>query len=246
MGRRRKTRKISKKFDGHELLEQAIASKWGGRLTAEAILAGSVKPATPIQVRVENVSQLFDTLDPFPFPERDLDKDAEEYIVGWARELPHDEPISIVIHVPSAELSKHDPHLLAEALNRYFDYRAGIVTRDLNELFRIGRIALLIGLAVLGFCLTTAQFAGRRLGETPFSRFIQESLIILGWVANWKPIEIFLYDWWPLARRRNLYRRLAQATVQLKAYDAAASGQREAASTGSEAEKAPPRRRGFS
>jgi hypothetical protein len=38
--------------------------------------------ATPIEIRVENVSQLFDTLDPFPFPERDLDSDTEEYIVG--------------------------------------------------------------------------------------------------------------------------------------------------------------------
>jgi hypothetical protein len=143
-------------------------------------------------------------------------------------------------------LSKHDPHLLAEALNRFFEYRAGIVTRDLNELFRVGRIALLIGLAVLGFCLTAAQFAGGRLGYTPFSRFIQESLIILGWVANWKPIEIFLYDWWPLARRRNLYRRLARATVQLKAYDATASDMRDRLGTESPAERAPARSREFS
>src|SRR5258705_7476703 len=114
-------------------------------------MADSANSATPIQVRVEKVSQLFDTLDPYPFPERDLDKDAEEYIVGWARELPRDQPITIVIHVPSAELSKQDSRLLAEALNRYFDYRARIVTRDLNEVFRIGRPALLIGFAVLAF-----------------------------------------------------------------------------------------------
>jgi hypothetical protein len=136
--------------------------------------------------------------------------------------------------------------LLAEALNRYFDYRAGIVTRDLNELFRVGRTALLIGLAVLGFCLTAAQFAGRRLGETPVSRFIQESLIILGWVANWKPIEIFLYDWWPLVRRRNLYRRLAQATVQLKAYDAGTPRVRDRIDPESPAERTPARSRELS
>jgi hypothetical protein len=209
-------------------------------------LAVNTNSTTPIQVRVENVAQLFDTLDPFPFPERDLDKDAEEYIVGWARELPRDEPITIVIHVPSAELSKHDPHILAEALNRYFEYRTGIVIRDLNELFRIGRTALLIGLAVLGFCLTAAQFAGRRLDDTPFSRFIQESLVILGWVANWKPIEIFLYDWWPLVRRRNLYRRLARASVELKPYEAAASAAYERVQPGGVTEIPPARSRGFS
>jgi hypothetical protein len=152
----------------------------------------------------------------FPFSERDLDKDAEEYILGWARELPHDQPISIVIHVPSGELSKHDLNSLMGALNRFFDYRAGVIVRDLHELFRMGRTAMLIGLVVLALCLTAARVGGSLLGEGPIGRFLQESLIILGWVANWKPIEIFLYDWWPLLRRRNLYRRLAAATVEFK------------------------------
>jgi hypothetical protein len=176
------------------------------------------KTPTPIEVRVENVAQLFDTLDPFPFPERDLDQDAEEYIVGWARELPHDQPITLIIHLPAGEVSKQDTLAVGGALSRYFDYRVGIVSRDLNELFRVGRTALLIGLSVLAFCLAAAQFIVRQMGETPLSGFAQQSLIILGWVANWKPIETFLYDWWPLARRRNLYRRLAQATVELKPY----------------------------
>lgn len=33
---------------------------------------------TAIEIKVEEVSQLFNTLDPFPFRERDLDKDAED------------------------------------------------------------------------------------------------------------------------------------------------------------------------
>jgi hypothetical protein len=39
-------------------------------------------------------------------------------------------------------------------------------------------------------------------------------------VANWRPIEIFIYDWWPIVRKRNLYRRLAAAKVELKPYPA--------------------------
>ena len=179
-------------------------------------MAEHKQPAT-IELRVENISQLFDTLDPFPFPERDLDSDAEEFIVGWARELPHDDPIKLIIHV-AAPASEKESRLIPDSLNRYFEYRAGIISRDLNELFRIGRIALLIGLSVLALCLAAAQFTARRIGDTPLGGFIQQSLIILGWVANWKPIETFLYDWWPLVRRRNLYRRLAQASVELRHY----------------------------
>jgi hypothetical protein len=170
----------------------------------------------PIEVRVEKLSQLFDTLDPFPFRERDLDKDAEEYIVGWAREFARDQPLHIVIHAPEYELNSEYANELSSALCRYFNYRAEIIGRDLNELFRVGRLSLLIGLTVLAVCVLASRTAVAVLGSGNISRFTEEGLIILGWVANWKPIEIFLYDWWPLARRRDLYSRLAAAAVELR------------------------------
>ena len=43
-----------------------------------------------------------------------------------------------------------------------------------------------------------------------------EGLLILGWVAMWRPIEVLLYDWWPLARRRTLLRRLATIPVEVR------------------------------
>jgi hypothetical protein len=171
-----------------------------------------------IEVRVEQVAQLFDSLDPFPFLEKDLDKDAEEYIVGWARELPRDIPISIIVHLPAKEAAGKAANELGAALDRYFDYRADIISRDLNDMFRLGRVSLAIGVVVLAGCLTLSQTIPAVIGTGPLTSFAEESLIILGWVANWKPIQIFLYDWWPLLRRRNLYRRLASASVTLRPY----------------------------
>jgi hypothetical protein len=55
-----------------------------------------------------------------------------------------------------------------------------------------------------------------RFGDDRWGQIVQEGLIIVGWVANWRPIEIFLYDWWPIVRRRRLYRRLASATVEVR------------------------------
>ena len=169
-----------------------------------------------IEIRVDQVSQLFDSLDPFPFRERDLDSDAEEYIVGWARELPRDRPLEIMVHLPEAEADTPAARELGEALARFFAYRADVTGRDLNELFRVGRMSLLIGLAVLGLCLAAGQIVTGRFGPSFVGRFVEEGLIIVGWVANWRPIAIFLYDWWPLARRRRLYERLAGAAVVLK------------------------------
>ena len=64
---------------------------------------------------------------------------------------------------------------------------------------------------MLGGRLVSGVFG---LGDV--SSFFAEGLIILGWVANWRPIEIFLYDWWPLAQRRQLYLRLAEAKVEVR------------------------------
>ncbi len=168
-----------------------------------------------IEVRIQKVAQLFNSLDPSPFHERDLDQDAEDYIVGWARELPSDVPLKIVIHLPEEARREAEEHDVSSALANYFTERALFQQRELNELFRIGRRYLLIGSTALVVCLLGSRAARTMLGGGPIAAILAESLVFLGWVANWKPIEIFLYDWWPLTRRRDLFRRLAKATVQL-------------------------------
>ncbi len=177
-----------------------------------------------IELRVDNIAQLFHTLDPFPFRERDLDKEADDYIVSWARELAADQPINIVIHIPDSEAQTTGARELCEAFGRYFSDRAGVLQRDLNELFRVGRRSLGIGVTILIACLASAHLAGDYLIETPFKRLVEESFLILGWGSELAPLEIFLYDWWPLARRRDLYRRLSTATVEPKPYPVATSG----------------------
>ena len=167
-----------------------------------------------IELRVEKIAQLFHTLDPFPFRERDLDREAEDYIVGWARELPADQKIRIVVHFPDSDIQKAASRELGEAFKRYFFYRADTLQSDLNELFRVGRRSLGIGVIVLMVCLVAAHLTGGFLNEAPVRRLVEESFLLLGWVANWRPLEIFLYDWWPIARRRDLYRRLAGAVVE--------------------------------
>ncbi len=174
-----------------------------------------------IELRVDDIAQLFHTLDPFPFRERDLDREAEEYIVGWAREFPARQAIRIRIHHPDTEVQAKEALELREAFHRYFSERAAAIQRDINELVRVGRRSLAIGLTILVLSLLLAHFAVGVLFENPWRRLLEESLLILGWVANWRPLEIFLYEWWPLARRRDLYARLAEADIEARPYAAA-------------------------
>jgi hypothetical protein len=54
-------------------------------------------------------------------------------------------------------------------------------------------------------------------GTNTFSRVLKESLVIGGWVAMWRPMQIFLYEWWPLVRRGHIYRNLSLAKVHVVA-----------------------------
>jgi hypothetical protein len=118
---------------------------------------GDQRPtANAIEIRIEKIAQLFHSLDPFPFREKDLGNDAEEFIVGWARELPPDKPLRIVVHLPETEASTPEAHELGAALTQYFGYRARVIALDLKELFRVGRRAMAIGLTVLSFSVITS------------------------------------------------------------------------------------------
>jgi hypothetical protein len=171
-----------------------------------------------IEIRVGKLAQLFHDLDPYPFREKDLDKDAEEFIVSWMRELPRDRPFKIVVHMPEEQLALPEAQDVRPAVKQFFAYRAQVMTLELKELFRIGRRSLAIGFAVLFLSVLASQTIARRIEPRALGKVIEESLLIFAWVANWRPIEIFLYDWWPIVRRRDLFRRLGEAEVELRPY----------------------------
>lgn len=169
-----------------------------------------------IAIRIKAIDHLFNSIDPSPFREKDLDSNVEEFLVGWVRELPRDATFTIVVHVPPEEAARPEAARIGEAVAHYFDYRAEVAVGELRELFHIGRRALAISLVVLVACLFGSQIGAATIPDRTLARVLEESLIIVGWVANWRPIEIFLYDWLPIRRRIRLFRRLAAAPVQIR------------------------------
>jgi len=171
-----------------------------------------------IEIRLSSIEQLFQTLDPSPFREKDLDNDVEDFIVSWARELRADLPFRIVVHLPEKQLTRPEAREIGPAITGFFRYSAQQVGLELKELFRVGRRSLAIGIAVLVTAIIASQMVAHKFEPRPLGKVLEESLIIFAWVANWRPTEIFLYEWWPIARRRRLYQRLAAAKIELKPY----------------------------
>lgn len=169
-----------------------------------------------IAIRVKAIAQLFNSFDPSPFNEKDLDPGVDDHIVGWARELPPDSRFSIAVYLPPEEVAAPEAGGIGEAFKHYFNDRADAAAGEQRELFRIGRTSLMIGIAVLTACLTASQWLAPLLPGETLSRIAEESLILVGWVANWRPIEIYLYAWWPIRRRMRLFRRIAAAPVAVR------------------------------
>ena len=175
-------------------------------------------PVSPhvIEVHLKTAEQLYNSLDPSPFHERDLDEKAERYIVGWAREARGTQPVQLVVTLPDALHRGEAERRIPEAIHNHFGYRALQAQQDLHELLRIGRRSLAIGVIILMLCFGAIRYLSLVTDQTAIIRLIEESLLILGWVANWRPLEIFLYDWWPIRRQILLFRRLAEMPVNVR------------------------------
>lgn len=149
--------------------------------------------------------------------EKDLDDDAEEFIVSWAQEYSLDEPIRLRIHLdqwPPEPEGQDARETIKNAVHHHFSHRAEITNLELKRLLNQGRTSLLIGAVFLSACLVASQMlVGRDVGTG--AAILRESLTIAGWVAMWRPMQIYLYDWWPVRRRRRVYTKLSRMSVEV-------------------------------
>ena len=168
-----------------------------------------------IELKLRTVTQLFNALDPSPLGDKDLDGAVEEFIVSWAQELPQRCELCLRIRVDTPPPPTHTAPVVEEAVRHYFAYRASISRLELRQLLKRGRMSLVIGLSFLSACLLLGELIQQYAPHGVFLAIPREGLTIGGWVALWRPMEIYLYDWWPIRRRVRLLDRLGRMEVQL-------------------------------
>lgn len=176
--------------------------------------------ATPLEpvvldLHVAELRQLFNSMDPAPFRQRDLDPKAQAYIVEWAQEAPAGRPLELVVQVDAESVTPADAAMLEEAVDEYFRQRALTTWRGLRKMFRTGRISLLIGVLFVGTATIVGESIASFVSKGRYATLIHDSLVIGAWVALWRPMEIFLYDWWPVRAEARLYERLSELDVRL-------------------------------
>lgn len=166
-----------------------------------------------VEIRIDQLEQLFDNLDPAPFWRRDLDEEAAAYILESVKELPAGAPVRILVYLPTEHLAEAQA-LVSTSLESYFLYRARVHRQRLRKELQRGRISLAVGLSFLTVCFLLSQALSdvNSFG----SHILREGLLIMGWVAMWRPIETFLYEWWPHLNQARHHERVAQLPVEVR------------------------------
>lgn len=166
-----------------------------------------------IELKLKDLNQLFNSMDPSPFNEKDLDAEAEEFIISWAQEYPPREPLALRIHLE--QWPTEDPQeMIREAIHHYFAYRTKLNQLEFRRLMKQGRTSLFIGLIFLAVCLLTSKILLTNVIQA-WGVVLRESLTIAGWVAMWRPMQIYLYEWWPVSRRGRVYAKLSRMPVEV-------------------------------
>jgi hypothetical protein len=187
-------------------LQQAVGRTAGDPIPAKCEV---------IEVHVAELKQLFNAIDPSPFREKDLDPNAEEFIVSWAREAARDAQLALLVYLDRPAGLPEEAAILKEAIQGFFAQRRDATRQRLRQLFRVGRTSLVIGITFLAVSIGVGDFLANALSGQRAGEILRESLLIGGWVAMWRPLEIFLYDWWPIRADAKLLDRLSVMPVRI-------------------------------
>jgi hypothetical protein len=71
-------------------------------------------------------------------------------------------------------------------------------------------------LAVLTGAIGLAHLIAISTKDSGIGEIVRESPTIGGWVSMWRPLEVFLYDWWPIRHEARLSDRLASMPVRIR------------------------------
>ncbi len=167
-----------------------------------------------IELVLRNVMQLFNSLDPSPFHEKELDPDAEEYIFNAVVDQPKKIPVKMAIYIPEESITGNTRESIILGIHNHFIYKSSVSDRELRRLFERGRLVLVIAIGILLMTLLARQILST-LEQDLLIRMAGEGFLILGWVTLWEPAYIFIYGWWPIVQKRRIYTQITTMEIEV-------------------------------
>jgi len=183
-------------------------------MSGEFEFSKSKDVAPPIEIKLKKINQLFNSFDPSPFLDKELDDDAVEYIVSYALEYAKSNQ-KMIIYVPSNHKSKMSEIEIRRSIHNFFEYKRDLAEKRIKLKFREGQLSLIVGISFLVTCILVGEYVST-LAKNTLTYIITEGLLIGGWVAMWKPISEILYEWWPIYDEKKIYHKLSEMTIEFR------------------------------
>jgi hypothetical protein len=143
-------------------------------------------------IRLDSISDLFWPFDARPVADRTLSADARWYLLDEWDRLRDDRPSSLTIYAPASERPETDETAVRAAIHRSLEKAAGPLRR-VDPLSRQEMVALRIGIVFL-FLSIVVSTAIERSTDDVFMAGISQGILVVGWVALWRPAERFIVE----------------------------------------------------
>ena len=171
-----------------------------------------------IEMKLSSVLQLFNSFDPAPFHEKELDNNAENYIVDTVKDFPPKTRFKIVIYLPEVIIDTKEALRIPEAIRSHFEYKSLMQKRKFRERFIYGEFALIIGLSFLTIATIASLAIDAYSSSLPVAHLIANVLEVTGWVAMWEPVTVFLFQLWPIVKQRKIYEKISRMEIDIHPY----------------------------
>ncbi|MEI8386751.1 MAG: hypothetical protein WCG76_04055 [Verrucomicrobiota bacterium] len=168
-------------------------------------------PQETLSIQVRSVEEMIRA--DSPVISSRLHPDVSEALWNAIRQVNPKAAFRFEIVVPASDLSREGE--VREALHQHFHNEVASLSEGIREILCNGWASARIGGALALFLLLISEGL-LLLNERMLPEFLSRGLVIVAWVALWRPAELLVYDHLPLRKQRKLARKAAEADVVLR------------------------------
>jgi len=168
---------------------------------------------TEIILKLENVDQMLIAPREVFYGKRMLNHNAEEFLIEESEKHPYRTAIYLKVYLPPDALNRAQE--IEAAVHQHFTYRKNKSLKQLNRTLQFGWRSLLIAIVFLSLLVLFTLLVIKQMPEGGLSIIFREILIILGWVALWRPADLLLYEWRQFKRDARFFEKLAQCKIEV-------------------------------
>ena len=135
-------------------------------------------------------------------------------------DVPVPSEFRLIVRLPEQALREVEPYMRTSVdltLKGYFLAREKRIAERLHEHFQDAWKMFGFGFAFMLACTLLRTYLAPEEVHSLMSSF-REGLLVIGWVALWKPVEELLFNWWTLKRELVSWHKLSKMEMKVETF----------------------------